>query len=86
VCLIDGFRTKREALQFEWAVKNVYPRKAGGIVNRIKKLYTVCGRDKWTSKAPPSNEVPLKIHWHHPEYLPEERPNLPEYVIELVEG
>ena len=36
VCLIEGFRTKIEALQFEWAVKHVPPRDAGGIKNRIK--------------------------------------------------
>ena len=41
ICLISGFRTKIEAMQFEWAIKHVPPRNLGGIINRIKKLYTL---------------------------------------------
>ena len=38
ICIISGFPTKIESLQFEWALKHVPPRNAGGITNRIKKL------------------------------------------------
>ena len=38
ICVITGFPTKIESLQFEWALKHVPPRNAGGIKNRIKKL------------------------------------------------
>ena len=41
ICVINGFPTKIESLQFEWALKHVPPRNAGGIKNRIKKL-NVC--------------------------------------------
>lgn len=64
ICVISGFQTKIQALQFEWAVKHVAPRNAGGIINRIKKLYEVLKRDHWTSKSPLASTVPLRIIWH----------------------
>ena len=76
VCLVHGFQDKIQAMQFEWAVKHVAPRNAGGIENRIKKLYTVLNKEKWTSKSPHANTVPLKIEWIKPEYnLNSELPN-----------
>lgn len=63
ICLIEGFRTKTEALQFEWASKHIPPRNAGGIKNRINKLYILFQKEKWTSKSPYSTQVPLKITW-----------------------
>ena len=50
VCTVSGFRTKIEALQFEWAVKHVPPRDAGGIKNRIRKLFTLFGKERSTPK------------------------------------
>ena len=38
VCIIRGFRTKIESMQFEWAVKHASPRGFGGINRRIQKL------------------------------------------------
>ena len=64
ICVISGFQDKIQAMQFEWAVKHVAPRNAGGITNRIKKLYEVLKRDHWTSKAPIASSVPLQIVWH----------------------
>ena len=71
VCLVHGFRTPTEALQFEWAVKHCPPRKrggggpagGGGIAPRLKKLHATLSRPRWTSNAPPSSEVPLSIEW-----------------------
>jgi predicted GIY-YIG superfamily endonuclease len=63
VCLVKGFQNKIQSMQFEWAVKHVLPRDAGGITNRISKLYTVLNKSKWTSKAPFANTVPLEIEW-----------------------
>jgi predicted GIY-YIG superfamily endonuclease len=63
ICLVHGFQTKSQSLQFEWALKHVPPRNAGGIENRIKKLYTLLNKPFWTSKAPPSSTVPLEIEW-----------------------
>ena len=45
-CLIEGFQTKNQALQFEWAVKHVPPRNSGGIIQRLKKLYTVLNKNQ----------------------------------------
>jgi predicted GIY-YIG superfamily endonuclease len=63
LCLVEGFRNNIEALQFEWAVKHIPPRNAGGLKNRVKKLYTLFQKEKWTSKAPDSKDVPLTITW-----------------------
>ena len=76
VSLVHGFQDKIQSMQFEWAVKHVAPRNAGGIENRIKKLYTVLRRAKWTSKSPDACSVPLTIEWIQSEYkLSEELPN-----------
>ena len=66
VCLISGFQTKTQALQFEWASKHVPPRDAGGRVNRVKKLYTLLNKTQWTSKSPAAQTVPLRLEWKIP--------------------
>ena len=63
VCLVHGFQTKIQALQFEWAVKHVPPRDSGGLTNRVKKLYTILNKNNWTSKSPLAASVPLEIEW-----------------------
>jgi len=63
ICLVCGFRNKIEALQFEWAVKHAPPRNKGGIKCRIKKLYDTFRKERWTSKSPLSQDVPLELHW-----------------------
>ncbi len=63
ICLISGFQDKIQAMQFEWAVKHVQPRNAGGIINRLKKLCVVLNKDKWTSKAPNACGIPLTLKW-----------------------
>ena len=44
VCIVGGFQTKIQSMQFEWAVKHVPPRDSGGLINRIKKLYIVLNK------------------------------------------
>ena len=63
VCLISGFQTKIQALQFEWASKHVPPRDAGGLINRVKKLYILLNKSQWTSKSPLAKTVPLRVEW-----------------------
>lgn len=63
VCLVHGFQTKNQSLQFEWAVKHVPPRNSGGLISRLKKLYTVLNKAHWTSKSPNALLVPLHLEW-----------------------
>jgi predicted GIY-YIG superfamily endonuclease len=63
VCLVHGFQNKIQALQFEWAVKHVPPRDAGGLNNRLKKLYTVLNKKNWTSKSPDAFAISLVLEW-----------------------
>jgi len=63
ICLVHGFRTKIEAMQFEWAVKHVPPRDSGGIKNRLKKLFVVLNKPYWTSKASAAVNSPLVVEW-----------------------
>ena len=81
ICLVRGCQDKIHSMQFEWAVKHVAPRNAGGVVNRIKKLYTVLNKPKWTSKAPDANTVPLILEWKQPVSC-EDR-TTPDYVVDL---
>lgn len=66
VCLVRGFREPREALQFEWAVKHVAPRKTRGIIPRMEKLATVLKKPRWTSNAPLACDVPLTLEFVSP--------------------
>ena len=83
ICIIRGFPTKIESMQFEWALKHVPPKNAGGIKNRIKKLILLLHKEKWTSKAPLSETMPLTIEWidniHRPTDI-----NLPVYINEII--
>ncbi len=63
ICLVKGFQDKIQSMQFEWAVKHVPPRNAGGIINRIQKLFSVCNKERWTTKAPLAKNIPLEIYW-----------------------
>ena len=83
ICLIHGFPTKIESMQFEWALKHIPPRNAGGIVNRIKKLKTLFYKTKWTSKAPYAATCPLVLEWIDRKYRPADY-ELPKYITEVL--
>lgn len=77
VCIIEGFPTKIESMQLEWAIKNCPPKRKGGIDNRIRKMFKTLNKKRWTSYAPLAETVPLKINWctsnsfsHIPRKLP----------------
>ena len=81
ICIIHGFPTKIESMQFEWALKHVPPRNAGGIKNRIKKLQILLHKENWTSKSPLSETMPLVIEWIDQSYRPDNF-SLPVYIEE----
>ena len=83
VCLVHGFRSKIESMQFEWAVKHEPPRNVGGITSRIEKLFRVLKKPKWTSKSPDAKDVPLVLEWVIPNLKPENHEFLPNYINEL---
>lgn len=82
ICLVHGFQTKIQALQFEWASKHVPPRDAGGVINRLKKLFILFNKTQWTSKSPEASTVPLTLEWKikKPVILAEQ--TLPPYINE----
>ena len=85
MCLVSGFQTKQQSMQFEWAVKHEAPRNKGGPIARTQKLYSVLRKPKWTSKSPDAYQVPLTIEWMIP--LPTlDLPQLPLYVKQLVKN
>ena len=82
ICLVHGFQTKIQALQFEWASKHVPPRDAGGVINRLKKLFILFNKKTWTSKSPEASTVPLTLEWKitRPAALADQ--TLPPYIKE----
>ena len=82
VCLVHGFQTKIQALQFEWASKHVPPRDAGGIINRLKKLFILFNKKRWTSKSPEASNVPLILEWKIQKPAALKELMLPAYVEE----
>ena len=81
MCLVSGFQTKQQSMQFEWALKHIPPRNAGGIKNRIKKLQILLHKENWTSKSPLSETMPLVIEWIDQSYRPDSF-SLPVYIEE----
>ena len=61
-CVIGGFRTWREALQFEWAFQ-FYSRRCRGVASRDAALRGLLQKARWTSNSPPSSEVPLTVKY-----------------------
>jgi len=72
VCIIRGFPTKINALQCEWAIKHapITRKKGESIQARVKQVIYTLNKERWTSKAPLSNTMPLCIEWVQPEYRP----------------
>lgn len=60
-CIVHGFRTKVEAMQFEWCLHNLRHIRRRGLAGRCEKLTHVCNKLHWTSRAPPAATVPLTI-------------------------
>ena len=83
VCIINGFPDKIAALQCEWAIKHVPPRNAGGLKNRLQKLVILLNKDKWTSKSPPANTIPLTLVWTKPEHRPIDA-SFPDTITEVL--
>ena len=61
-CIVHGFRTWRESLQFEWAFK-YYSRRCRGPASRERVLAELMRRERWTSNAPLAADVPLTVEW-----------------------
>ena len=58
ICIVDGFKTKSEAMQCEWKLKRVR-----GYYNRIKNLsYLLENSEKWTKNSPFIKDQDLKIY------------------------
>lgn len=58
VCIIDGFKTKCEAMQCEWKLKRVK-----GVYNRILNLVKILNNDKkWTKNSPLIKNQKLNIY------------------------
>ena len=61
-CVINGFRTWREALQFEWAFK-FYTKHCRSVETIKTCLFRLLEKERWTSNSPNSSDVPLSITW-----------------------
>ena len=65
---ITGFRSRSEALMFEWAMHHT--RGKGGVTGRMAKLRRVMTLTKWTSRSPPAADVPLVVTQLTPVVVP----------------
>lgn len=65
-CVILGFRTWREALQFEWAFKRC-TRRCRSDATRVSALNSLLARERWTSNSPRACDVPLVVDYRYGE-------------------
>jgi predicted GIY-YIG superfamily endonuclease len=71
-CVIQGFRTWKEALMFEWAAK-FYSKKCRSVKTRKEAILNLMQKERWTSNSPPACEVELFCEWEPIKYgLPPE--------------
>lgn len=72
ICHISGFKTKRHALQFEWALKHCAASKMIKITsksknkrinNRVAKMFTLLQKDKVVKTAPLNCDQQYTITW-----------------------
>jgi predicted GIY-YIG superfamily endonuclease len=65
VYLVSGFRTRQEALQFEYAWRRVHthqrPRPPYTMEGRYNSLLCLMGKERWSSKSPLACEVPVFV-------------------------
>ena len=62
ICIIDGFKTMKEAMQCEWSLKHYMKKKFKGPTGRIQRLSALFKRGIWTSKSPFINQQNLTIY------------------------
>jgi len=63
VCLVRGFPTNPNSMEFEWGIRHVPPRNVGGLESRLRKLGVLFRKERWTSKSPLAADVELEIEW-----------------------
>lgn len=63
VVLVDGFRTRQEGLQFEYAWRRVHRRRrcAYSVAGRRSSLEALLALPYWSRNAPPASEVTLRV-------------------------
>ena len=68
VCVVTGFRTWREALQFEFAWRRVHRRRrfAYNVAGRHRSLAYLMSLPQWSRASPPASDVPLRVLSHTP--------------------
>ena len=61
--LVRGFRTRQEALQFEFAWRRVHRRgrHVYTLRGRRNSLQKLCALARWSCNAPPADDVPLIV-------------------------
>ena len=61
--IVTGFRSRQEALQFEFAWRRVHRRgrHAYSVVGRRNSLRKLCEMTRWSRNAPLASEVPLRV-------------------------
>jgi predicted GIY-YIG superfamily endonuclease len=59
--VITGFRTYRQVLQFEWAVKHARKTGSNGFIRRLRQIHQVMSRKRWTKKSPLARKITLQL-------------------------
>lgn len=63
VLAVRGFRTRQEALQFEYAWRRVHRRRRDPytVAGRRASLAALLALERWSRAAPPAADVPLEV-------------------------
>lgn len=65
ICILYGFKNKKEAMQAEWKIKSrksKISKKYNGPIGKIQYINILLSQNKWTSNSPLIKSQNLKIH------------------------
>lgn len=79
-CIISGFRTWKESLQYEFMLK-LHMKRCRSIATKVGALNRLNAKERWSSNSPLASDIPLVTQFH-----PQEYGHPPENYFEICES
>ncbi|KAL0482290.1 structure-specific endonuclease subunit SLX1 [Acrasis kona] len=77
VCILTGFKSQRDALQFEWRMHHPPKKGRSGIKGRLNNMQDIFKLDKWTKNSELVELDKMKLIWINQEHMKNLSDSLP---------